>query len=560
MAHAARVDDQAEIEVADLLEQRTELREPVEVETLHGELGVELAARAPLRRREAGASGHGRLADLHAQIAEGRDRRRVGHVGGSLERLALDRIRERQRDVEPAEIAQEPVGGVGREGHPAAAAALDRQPELARGRDPGLAGRDEGELLDFGAAFPQTRPKHEIRQFLLRQADAGERQVEVDRQGHRRHPPARHAGLELLPARREDEAVDVEPLAFELERESGLVEAHRAAAGKPQAGAALPRLERERFELDRAAGGLECGLDRDRDREAGCGDLRRRPEEDLGVAGDAGRAGAALACRKRDPGVDLEARVDVAAAGELRQDGPIGGKLAGRQTEGHARRHAVDAPGPGEGLAFDAHVLGEDLVGAPGRRRDRGHEKLPDAQVLEGPVAPEQLAGGKIGRQAPGAVGAGRDADLGAAEAGLGEAHLAAQERRQRDLGPNHGRGKRGRIGPTGAEPQLIDADPRPGQEPNLDPALGPGLGAGRLGERPLEGLPIGFPRHQGRRHERRREQDDQNTRDYRQDVAQRVRLPSRPVNSPPECRLGMARKWPPGHSRLRTRRSCPGS
>ena len=90
MAHAARVDDQAEIEVADLLEQRTELREPVEVETLHGELGVELAACAPLGRREAGASGHGRLADLHAQIAEGRDRRRVGHVGGSLERLALD--------------------------------------------------------------------------------------------------------------------------------------------------------------------------------------------------------------------------------------------------------------------------------------------------------------------------------------------------------------------------------------------------------------------------------------------------------------------------------------
>ena len=299
MAHAARVDDEAEIEVADLLEHRTELREPVEVETLHGELGVELAARGPLRRREAGASGHGRLADLHAQIAEGRDRRRVGHVGGSLERLALDRIRERQRDVEPAEIAQEPVGGVDREGHPAAAAALDRQPELARGRDPGLAGRDEGELLDFGAAFPQTRPKHEIRQFLLRQADAGERQVEVDRQRHRRQPPARHAGLELLPARREDEAVDVEPLAFELQRESaarrGASCRRRQASGwrrppPPRARAASSSTVRPAV--------LKRGLDRDRNREAGGGDLRRRPEEDLGVAGDAGRAGAALACRE----------------------------------------------------------------------------------------------------------------------------------------------------------------------------------------------------------------------------------------------------------------------
>ena len=349
-------------------------------------------------------------------------------------------------------------------------------------------------------------------------------------------------------------------LPSSLSARARLVEAHRAAAGKPQAGAALPRLEREQFELDRAAGGLERGLDRDRNREAGCGDLRRRPEEDLGVAGDAGRAGAALACRKRDPGVDLEARVDVAAAGELRQDGPIGGKLAGRQTEGHARRHAVDAPGSGEGLAFDAHVLGEDLVGAPGRRRHRGHEKLPDAQVLEGPVAPEQLAGGKIGRQAPGAVGAGRDADLGAAEAGLGEAHLAAQERRQGDLGPNHGRGKRGRVRPAGAEPQLIDADPRPGQEPHLDPALGLGRSAGGLCERPLEGLPIRFPRHQRRRHERRREQDDQDTRDNRQDVAQRVRLPSRPVNSPPNAGSAWRENGLPGTPRLRTRRSSPGS
>ena len=106
---------------------------------------------------------------------------------------------------------------------------------------------------------------------------------------------------------------------------------------------------------------------------------------------------------------------------------------------------------------------------------DRGHEKLPDAQVLESPVAPEQLAGGKIGRQAPGAVGAGRDADLGAAEAGLGEAHLAAQERRQGDLGRTTAAASEGEFGPAGAEPQLIDADPRPGQEPHLDPALGLG-------------------------------------------------------------------------------------
>ena len=332
---------------------------------------------------------------------------------------------------------------------PAAAAALDRQPELARGRDPGLAGRDEVELLDFGAAFPQARPKHEIRQFLLRQSDTGERQVEVDRQCHRRQAPARHAGLELLPARREDEAVDVEPLAFELERDAGSSRrivppplSRRLAPPSPASSASVSSSTVRPAVLN--AVWIVTGIGRPAAATCAGGPKRILAlPATPGVPAPPSPAESAILASISKRGWMSPPPVSFARMVRSAASSPVD------ETERHARRHAVDAPGSGEGLAFDAHVLDEDLVGAPGRRRDRGHEKLPDAQVLEGPVAPEQLAGGKIGRQTPGAVGAGRDADLGAAEAGLGEAHLAAQERRQGDLGLEP-RPRQARASPAG--------------------------------------------------------------------------------------------------------------
>ena len=50
--------------------------------------------------------------------------------------------------------------------------------------------------------------------------------------------------------------------------------------------------------------GLELGLDRDGDRDAGRGDLRRRAEQDLGLAGDIRGRAIVDAAVKRDLGVD----------------------------------------------------------------------------------------------------------------------------------------------------------------------------------------------------------------------------------------------------------------
>src|SRR4051794_17542688 len=87
----------------------------------------------------------------------------------------------------------------------------------------------------------------------------------------------------------------------------------------------------------------------------------------------------------------VASRKGTPAAGEPQLDGAIDGDLARGEPEGRPGRHAVDFPGTGERLALDAHRLGIELVGAAGRRRHRGDEELGDAQILEGPVAPERL-------------------------------------------------------------------------------------------------------------------------------------------------------------------------
>ena len=84
---------------------------------------------------------------LHPQIAERRDRRRDMHVGGGLEGRPSRRAAKRQRSRAGPDSAQAGRMALEREGDPAVAAAPVVRPELALQRDPGLARRDEFDLL-----------------------------------------------------------------------------------------------------------------------------------------------------------------------------------------------------------------------------------------------------------------------------------------------------------------------------------------------------------------------------------------------------------------------------
>src|SRR5215212_1032510 len=101
-------------------------------------------------------------------------------------------------------------------------------------------GRDEVEALHLRPPLQERRPENEVGQLLLTEANAVEGKVKVDRHvAQGRRPPA-GAGLEVLPARRLDEAVEVEPLSFELQSKPRLVRAHRARAPEPECRAAVP--------------------------------------------------------------------------------------------------------------------------------------------------------------------------------------------------------------------------------------------------------------------------------------------------------------------------------
>ena len=250
----------------------------------------------------------------------------------------------------------------------------------------------------------------------------------------------------------------------------------------------LPPRARADFELDRAAGGLELGLDRDRNREAGGGDLRRRPEEDLG------RCRRRRACRRRPRLPEAPPwRRSRSAAGYRRrrracQDGPIGGKLASRR-DGRARPPSCPRR---------ARVRrGSGLRCARSRRRpDRCGpvvgvivvtRNCPMREVLERPVAPQQLAG----QQDPAAGASRRLAPVGTrisarAEAGLGgSAPRRARAASGRSRPEHTAAGKRRGVRPAGPSRRLFDADARPGQQPHLDPALGLGLRRRPLGDAP---------------------------------------------------------------------------
>ncbi len=136
--------------------------------------------------------------------------------------------------------------------------------------------------------------------------------------------------------------------------------------------------------------GLELGVERDGDRNAGRGDLGRRSEQQLGLAGDVQRP--IVARRERDLGVDIEPRMIVAAARKLDLDALVGRQFARDQPKRHAAGASLDAPGPNQLLAFDEDVLGIKLIGPAGTRHLRGDEKLPDLQPFDRPFATARAA------------------------------------------------------------------------------------------------------------------------------------------------------------------------
>ena len=239
-----------------------------------------------------------------------------------------------------------------------------------------------------------------------------------------------------------------------------------------------------------------------------------------GLPGKGRRRAATRCLRQGELAVDVEARRRLAAADHLDAHRPVRADLAGDEPEWHAGGRALEAPRPGEFLAFDRDLLGIGLIRPAGRKDLRGHEKLRDEQAVDGEVAAFAPAE-EIRRQSPAAIGADRDADVGPPDAGLEKADLAAQERRQRNLGPDE-LGVEGRpliAGP--AEPEAIEAQPRRRQEPDADPPRGVRLGPGRLRDRLVDDVAAGLPVDEGRRDDGRPEDQDHQAREDREDVAQ---------------------------------------
>ena len=90
--------------------------------------------------------------------------------------------------------------------------------------------------------------------------------------------------------------------------------------------------------------------------------------------------------RERDLGVDVEARMIVAAARELDLNALVGRQLARDEPERHTRRAALDAPRTDQLLALDRDVLGVKLIGPAGARHLGRDEQLGDLEVLRSPI------------------------------------------------------------------------------------------------------------------------------------------------------------------------------
>ena len=498
------------------VEDRRDAGKLVEVQALHGKLRLEAPAGAADGRAIAPTAGNRRLARLETHVAEGRIRQIDRDIGRGVDRPAVEEAQQRSLRAELFEKAREAIRGSRIHRDAAGEARIATIAGEALDGHPRLAGGDKIEPIERPAPVDERGAQDDVREFLLREADARQGEVEIERHAAFGHGLAGQAAQDVRQARAaREEGVRIEPPGFELQDDARIVEVDAARPGEAQRRGALPRLDRDGIEFERTPDGPEARIGRDRDRLP-----RRLAELDSGLPGKGRRRAATRCLRQGELAVDVEARRRLAAADHLDAHRPVRADLAGDEPEWHAGGRALEAPRPGEFLAFDRDLLGIGLIRPAGRKDLRGHEKLRDEQAVDGEVAAFAPAE-EIRRQSPAAIGADRDADVGPPDAGLEKADLAAQERRQRNLGPDE-LGVEGRpliAGP--AEPEAIEAQPRRRQEPDADPPHGVRLGPGRLRDRLVDDVAAGLPVDEGRRDDGRPEDQDHQAREDREDVAQ---------------------------------------
>ncbi len=177
--------------------------------------------------------------------------------------------------------------------------------------------------------------------------------------------------------------------------------------------------------------------------------------------------------------------------------------------------------GPISFWPLDVHVLRIELVRASGVDDARRQQELGDGQVLDRPFPAAAATSDEVGGQAPVPPRRHRDPDVGSPDAGFREMHLAAQERRQGELGRNEVRRQARCLRSVRAEPETVEPQPRRGQQANVDPPFRMGLDAGRAGDDLVDGAALGLPIDEGRRRDGDRQDQDHDGRKNRQDIAQ---------------------------------------
>ena len=520
-ADAARIQDEADIDLLGRLEDTGQLRQVVEIQALDRDLRLDLAALVGFRRRVADIAGQGRLAGLQPQAVEGQDGVRKGDFRGGLDGAPVEHPQERRVDADAGEIAGKPVGCIGGESDLAVDAAPGGQAELTLQRHPGFTWRRELDPIEPRPPGVEGQAQIGVRQVLLGQPDAVDLEIEIDGDMDHRQRPLLQPALEVLSVAREDEAVRIEPAPFELQGNARLVEPDPALAGHAQARAALPGFEADGIELDGAGHRLELGLDGDGNRDAGGRNLRGRAEQDLGLARHVRSRRIAHPLVQAEAGIEIEAGIDVAAAGELDLDGLVLGQLARDQPERHAGSRALHTPRPDQPLPLDGDVFGKSLI-RPARARALGrHEKLGDAEILDRPATGAAAARHQIRRQAPFAVTRDRDPDIGPPHPRFREAHIPLQQRHQGHFGADVIGVENRRIRRLAAETQSPEGDPGRGQQADADRALGLGLGAGCARNQVIDRVAMRLPGDEGRSCHGNRQDQDHDGCDDRQDIAQ---------------------------------------
>ena len=297
------------------LEQAAHLRQLGEIEPLHGDLRLELAARriAP-GLRIARVAGQARLADLDANVAERGHGRGVDHVGGGFERAGRRGRQERSsrrracRDSARNGRRPRPQRRCGR---------CRRRPWSGRSRPPPRCA--PGRAPRPRCARSATRPRPSVpRATKFVSSSWPKPMLFSDRS---RSTGMTIGGMLQVPAR----AASSRPLGdrMKLSMSSRRPSSFRDTRGSSSRTEPAPVMRRlappspASIETGSSSTAppavLKAGLHGDRDRKPGGRDLRRRAEEHLRRPGHARLPGVGLVL-EGELGVDIEARMDVAAA------------------------------------------------------------------------------------------------------------------------------------------------------------------------------------------------------------------------------------------------------